>query len=341
MGHPPPQRARAVATPLVSVVVPTFNSAATLPRAVASVARQTLRDWELIVVDDGSTDATRTVLEVWAQRLGERLRRVRTANRGPGAARNTGIDLARGRYVAFLDADDEFLPEKLARQVKLFEAEPALGLVFCDYAFVDTRGVRHASVFDELIPFVREIPSHAAGYAGHVCAPAVRDWMTGRYLVSTITGVVRRAVLGDDVRFPPALRYCEEWLFFLEVCRRTRVGYIDAPLALHHHTRGSVSRTSVMRNLEHRIRALNTVRRRAFEASPRARRALRDQLAESHRQLGCDHYKTGAFDAAARHFAAAWRLRPDVRSAVHWAQATTRRVARRGRDTPMRSQSLT
>ncbi|MCB9851174.1 MAG: glycosyltransferase [Phycisphaerales bacterium] len=315
------------ASPRISVVLPAYNSAETLGRAIDSVITQTFTDWELIVVDDGSMDATPLIAADYAAHLGERMRHVRTENRGPGAARNTGIDLARGEFVAFLDADDEFLPDKFSKLIAMCNRRPELGLVFSDYAYVDVAGKRHASIFDDFVPYIWDIPYEPIGDEMRVCGPELLDCMSGRYIISTITGMVRRSVLGDDVRFPEDLRYCEEWLFFLDVCRRTRAGYVAESLALHHHTAGSVSRSSVRRNLEHRIRALNSVRTSAPHLSARARRDLRMQLDETHRQLACDHYKSGAFSEACRHFAMALRTKPDLRTGVNLAQAIWRRVA--------------
>ena len=106
--------------PRVSVVIPTYNRAGTVGRAIASALAQTDQDREIIVVDDGSTDATAAVVA----RLGDAVRYVRQENRGVAAARNRGIREARGAYVAFLDSDDEWLPEKLDRQVTVLEREP-------------------------------------------------------------------------------------------------------------------------------------------------------------------------------------------------------------------------
>lgn len=119
--------------PAVSVVVPTFNRANLLPRALASVAAQTYRDLELIVVDDHSSDRTPEVIAGFAGGAGgAAVRTVRhERNRGHSAALNTGIAAARGRYVAFLDDDDAWLPTKLAAQVAVLDrAPPEVGLVY-------------------------------------------------------------------------------------------------------------------------------------------------------------------------------------------------------------------
>jgi len=116
------------AIPAVSVVVPAYNAAWCVRRAVESVLAQTFDDFELIVVDDGSTDDTAHVLA----EFGNRIRVISKPNGGLSSARNAGIAAARGRYVAFLDADDWWLPEKLEHQVALMDADD--GLVFCSTA---------------------------------------------------------------------------------------------------------------------------------------------------------------------------------------------------------------
>lgn len=118
----------AIATPTVSVVIPTYNTAAFVGRALDSVLAQSWADHEVLVVDDGSTDGTAAVLAAY----GERVRVLAQANAGPAAARNLGLRQARGRYVAFLDADDWWLPAKLVRQVELLDARPEIG--FCSTA---------------------------------------------------------------------------------------------------------------------------------------------------------------------------------------------------------------
>lgn len=111
--------------PLVSVVTPAWRAAAFLPATIASVEAQTLGDWELLVVDDASPDATAEVAAAAAAR-DPRIRLLRhEANRGPAAARNTALEAARGRYLAFLDADDLWLPAKLERQIAFMQAQGA------------------------------------------------------------------------------------------------------------------------------------------------------------------------------------------------------------------------
>lgn len=118
--------------PKVSVVIPTHNRSSLLRRAIQSVLDQTYQDFEIIVVDDASTDDTEAVVKGFAD---ERIRYVRhSENRGEAASRNTGIRLAKGEYIAGHDDDDVWLPPKLEKQVKAFEkASPKVGVVSPDY----------------------------------------------------------------------------------------------------------------------------------------------------------------------------------------------------------------
>lgn len=135
--------------PTVSVVIPCFMQAEFLTEAIASVERQTRTDWEAIVVDDGSPDATAEVAEAAIARVGPRIRLVRQANLGVAAARNAGIRGATGRYIVPLDADDRLRPEFLDRTIGLLERDPTVGVAYTDYELFGARsGVVLVPEFD-------------------------------------------------------------------------------------------------------------------------------------------------------------------------------------------------
>ncbi|NJN90071.1 MAG: glycosyltransferase [Leptolyngbyaceae cyanobacterium SL_5_14] len=122
--------------PRVSVVIPAYNCAEYIAETIESVLNQTYHDYEIIVVDDGSTDATREVVKGY----GDRLQYTYQQNQGAAAARNRGIRLARGELIAFLDGDDLFLPNKLAAQVACFDANPSVGMVKTGWQIIDQHG---------------------------------------------------------------------------------------------------------------------------------------------------------------------------------------------------------
>lgn len=120
----------------VSVIIPTYNRAGLIPRALETVFAQTFKDYEVIVVDDGSTDQTREVLKPFLNKL----KYIYQENRGISGARNRGIEEAGGEYIAFLDSDDYWAPEKLAEQVKVLDAHPHVGIVYGRMPIINEKG---------------------------------------------------------------------------------------------------------------------------------------------------------------------------------------------------------
>lgn len=119
--------------PTVSIVLIFFNDERFLPESIESAFAQTFTDWELVLADDGSTDGSTEIALGWAERFPDRVRYVdheHHANLGPSAARNLGFRSARGRYIAILDSDDIWEPEKLGEQVAILDANPVVGLLF-------------------------------------------------------------------------------------------------------------------------------------------------------------------------------------------------------------------
>ena len=124
-------------TPIVSVIMPVFNAERYVAESIESVFGQGFRSYELIVVDDGSVDRSRQIV----QGYGQRLRLIESENRGPSHARNIGIGLARGRFIALLDADDLWRPDKLEQQVACLERSELTGLVHSDLEIINSDGL--------------------------------------------------------------------------------------------------------------------------------------------------------------------------------------------------------
>jgi glycosyltransferase involved in cell wall biosynthesis len=123
--------------PSVTVVIPCYRQAEFLPEAVESVVAQTRTDWEAIIVDDGSPDATADVARRLIEQHGPRVRLLRQANQGVSRARNAAIEVARGRYILPLDADDRLHPEFLEETAGLLDRDPSIGVVYTDYETFD------------------------------------------------------------------------------------------------------------------------------------------------------------------------------------------------------------
>jgi glycosyltransferase involved in cell wall biosynthesis len=126
----------------VSVIIPVYNGAATIGRALASVFAQTFADYEVVVVNDGSTDDTASVLAGY----GDRIRAILLSNGGASTARNAGVSASSGDYLAFLDDDDEWMEQKLARSAPVLDQEPACSLVYTRALKVDLNGIEFGTL---------------------------------------------------------------------------------------------------------------------------------------------------------------------------------------------------
>jgi len=196
---------------LVSVVIPCYNDARFLPRALKSVFTQTHREWEILLVDDGSTDDTPRI----AAACGDRIRYFRRENRGAGAARNLGIGEARGEFVAFLDADDIWYPPKLELQLELFSRRPELGLVYTDCHSIDETGA--VTGF-----YLKRRPSPRRDPAEELF---IRDYMPN----STI--VCRRSCFDKIGLIDTSIRLGEDEELKIRLADRFPVGHLGRPLA--------------------------------------------------------------------------------------------------------------
>jgi glycosyltransferase involved in cell wall biosynthesis len=222
--------------PQVSVIMPTRNRAALLARSIDSVLAQTFRDFELIVVNDASTDQTRELLAGIAD---PRLRVLhREQNRGAAAARNAGIAIARGEFLAFQDDDDYWLAQKLEKQVQALQAAPPeVGWCLGGYIVLDgpkcfyAGGERYFKAMD-----------YRCGLG-----PTGPDWS----LVATPNWLLRRSALERSGLFDERLRSWDDWELGLRLDQVTRRIYVDQPLFVQHRgggmMRAELARASDMR----------------------------------------------------------------------------------------------
>jgi glycosyltransferase involved in cell wall biosynthesis len=197
----------------VSVIIPTHNRPGFLAGAIASVLRQTFTDYEIIVVDDGSTDNTREVVEGIGS---PKVRYVHQKNAGVGAARNNGITLARGRYIAFVDDDDEILPDTLASGVEILEKHPEYAMTYGELGFIDPRG------------------NPARGYAtiGVKSGYLFREFVLRSINPPILTWLVRRSVFEEIGGFDSRFVKSEDYDMILRITGRYRLYGIPRVLGL-------------------------------------------------------------------------------------------------------------
>jgi glycosyltransferase involved in cell wall biosynthesis len=202
--------------PRVSVILPSYNTCSYLPGALDSVIAQTYTDWEIVLVDDGSTDNTRAVADEYARRLSDRLHYIYQPNKGLPAARNTAIRNARGELFALLDADDTWLPDRLMEGVAAMDRDPQVGLVHGRVMRVDMRGG------------VLDAPEYNSKYlTGHIA----HFIYTRRAHIQCPTALFRRSCVNIVGDFDEEMRSVEDRDLWFRIAERCKVVYIDKVLA--------------------------------------------------------------------------------------------------------------
>ncbi|MCH5262966.1 MAG: glycosyltransferase family 2 protein [Lachnospiraceae bacterium] len=210
----------------VSVVIPTYNREATIGASIQSVLNQTWQNLEIIIVDDGSTDSTRQVVEAFAD---DRIRYIcQEQNGGASHARNTGIRLAECEFVAFLDSDDEWLPEKLEKQMEaMVKASEDVGLVYCRMRVL--RGDRDPVICPPLSMEQERLEGNL------LTQLAVQN------VIGTPTILARKKCLEQVAGFDENLRCLEDWDMVCRIAEHWTIGFVDEILVDVHDSEGSVT----------------------------------------------------------------------------------------------------
>jgi glycosyltransferase involved in cell wall biosynthesis len=272
----------------VSVIIPTHNRAEFLAEAIDSALSQTHAPTEVIVIDDGSTDNTAEVLSGY----GNRIKAVRQQNRGVSAARNAGVALASGDLLAFLDADDVWMPKKLERQVARFQAEPDLGLVHCGVDEIDAEGARLRRVQDGLEGWVAD------------------DMLMFRRSVILGGGsgaMIPRALFKDIGGFDETLSTSADWDLYYRVARKHRVGFI-ADVLVGYRIHGSNMHSDIAVMERDMVRGYV----KAFmDAGPHLLSLRRRCHGNLHRMLAGSYYRRGNYWSFLRHSIKALVLTPE------------------------------
>jgi glycosyltransferase involved in cell wall biosynthesis len=211
--------------PEVSVIIPAYNSAHYLAAAVDSVLAQTFADLEVLVIDDGSTDETPQVMS----RYGPPVRYIRQSNGGVAVARNHGIKESRGNYVAFLDADDTWFPNKLERQLEALRSNP--GYQACYSA--------HLVVSHDLTP----VAVHRSGRQGSSLEDLL---LRGNVIGSICTVLCDRSLFDLTGGFDPELSQCADWDMWARLAAVTEFLYLDEPLVTYRKHDSSMSRNAAL-----------------------------------------------------------------------------------------------
>ncbi len=297
--------------PAISVVIPAYNAAATLARALDSVLAQTHPAHEVLIVDDGSADATGDLVAGYASRGGAvPVRYLRQANAGPSAARNRGVEAATGDWIAFLDADDWYYPERLARHARMIEADPTLDFLVGSFDYRGSDGsLMHASMTDSALG--RELlAAHGAHGQATLAAEAL-----GRYIVEQFSDTrmltLPRATFLALGGFPLDLRICEDVVFLLRLCARSqRAGVSCEPGAVYLVHDAGLIRSDRLRAQTESVRALRGEAARMKSAPPAIRAAWQRMVKDAYLDLAYYLAKRGRRGQAVRSLAQSFAFHP-------------------------------
>jgi glycosyltransferase involved in cell wall biosynthesis len=274
----------------VAVVIPCYNAELCLERALESVLAQTYRNCCFYAIDDGSTDRTANILERYASR-GVCAYQIHA---GQAAARNRGIRMSASPYVAFLDADDEWLPAKMEMQVALLKEDPSIGLI-CS-ACARSEG----SIGRDSLSVTTNLPR-----SGRLFERLVRDCF-----VFTPTVVVRRRCLEEVGLFDESLAVSEDFNLWLRIAARWKIAVVPEVLAIRHLRESSLSlSTDPEVRLLNGIAGLEKVNAVCSELTPRERHALNRALGEQKYRYGSFLLSRGAVEASRSELLAALALR--------------------------------
>lgn len=227
--------------PKVSVIIPAYNAMTYLPETLSSVLEQTFSNFEVLIVNDGSSDH----IEEWASKLTPRVQLIAQANQGPSAARNTGIAMAKGEYIAFVDADDLWEPTKLEKQVRCLDDNPTVGLVYNWTSIVDEQGKATGRV----------ITSDAQG--------DVLRQILERNIIYCPSVMVRRCCFDMVGLFEPDLRFNEDWEMWIRIASHYHFAVTKEPLVHYRqHPKNSSKNWKLMEE------GYRLVIEKAFESVP-------------------------------------------------------------------------
>jgi glycosyltransferase involved in cell wall biosynthesis len=291
---------------LVSVVIPTYNRSAELCRALDSVQSQTHKNWEALIVDDGSTDRTATVL---AERYGNdpRIKYCYQENGGVASARNRAMEMANGEFIAFLDSDDVWEPWKLELQLACFEAEPEIGMVWTNMMAVDGNGrviderylatmyrsrrlYTDEQLFDRSYPLTKPENYSPADQPVLTTGNVFSQMITGS-LVHTSTVMLRREWQRQVGPFKPDFRPLgEDFDFHLRTTRLGRVGFVDVS-SIHYQIGmpGALTeRANMVSAAKHFLKAIEPLIEKEREKIDLPDSVIRDTLAYGYRWYGTE-----------------------------------------------------
>jgi glycosyltransferase involved in cell wall biosynthesis len=265
--------------PTISIIMPCYNAAAHLPRSIASIQAQTFADWELIAVDDGSKDETLAWLHAQSD---PRLRIHAQANAGVSAARNAGLGLARGEYIAFLDSDDTWEPVFLEKMLFALRSNPNAALAYCGWQNLGKPGRQSAPFLPPDYEITNKVENLLAG-----CRWPIHAALTRSRFINAAGGFNESFSIGED------------FLLWMEIgCFHPIIRVPEMLVYYHHHAGDQATKNKLRSALETLSVKQIFIKRHSSVFRQLGRKQIRDLTFGPLLKLGFDHYWRRELDIA-------------------------------------------
>lgn len=275
--------------PRVSIVMPTYNCAAYIPESIQSVLNQDFQDFELIIVDDGSTDDTENIVSYFEDVLKDRLIYIKTENQGASQARNTALKSCRGEFIAFLDADDIWMSKKLSTQLKVFEQFSDIALVFSDALIVDASGKSFNKNY--IKPWEINLP--AREIYGQILAK--------RNFIPFSTIITKKSIINDIGVFDDAFKSSQDTDWLLRIAVKYEIKAVNETLSHYRVHPTAISRNIGLRKHDTIAILLKNLNLET-PLSPSIKKEIRTRIAENYYEWGYDEFEHNRFSNAREKF---------------------------------------
>jgi glycosyltransferase involved in cell wall biosynthesis len=287
--------------PKVSVIIQTYNRKEFLPEALESAFSQTFKDYEVVVIDDGSQDGTDKFMAEYLKNCQHDIRYIFQKNQGIPLARNRGINECKGQYIAFLDSDDLFMPEKLAKCVAFLDQNPDYGMVYTDLFLVDEKGNILESWFQSKKEFSQ----------GNI----YRNLLKECFIIPT-SSVIRTEVFKKIGYFDPEIYFCNDYDLWIRISRHFKIGLIKEPLVKwrqHNQNASKNFKATAQDNIKIFSKQLNIKDQDSF-----SRMLLRKKLSINHFDLGIWNLADERIALARHDFMKSYYYSPNRKSLIRF-----------------------
>ena len=211
--------------PKVSIIIPCYNASATIWETLDSLYEQTFKNFEIVIVNDGSTDESASIIECYTNKFNRRLNLITQTNQGQTVAKNVGIRNSSGQFIAFLDSDDIWAPEKLECQAFLMQSNLDMGLSYTNAYKINEMGVKTDTITAS--PLYRENCFDRLLLRNNIVASSV---------------MIRREMIDQVGFFDESLEACENWDLWIRIARVAPIDFIDTALTFYRIHQGNMSK---------------------------------------------------------------------------------------------------